>query len=95
MKNILLIAMIAFSVCGYSQTKDRRNNFSVGGGFENYNGDLGNAWFKPDEEWYGFVGLNYGRYLTKSFDVNTSLTYGDYGHCREADENQFRPDGSE
>ncbi len=83
------------SIQCFGQTADRKNNISLGGGKQSYNGDLGNAWFKADEEWYGFVAANYSRYLNKSFDFNLSVTYGDYGHCREEGESEFRADGSE
>lgn len=95
MKNIILIGLIAISICGYGQTKDRKNNISVGGGKESYNGDLGNSWFNLKEEWYGFFYLGYNRYLNKSFDIALSITYGDYGHCREEDDVPIRPDGSQ
>ncbi len=94
-KNVLIIAIIAISNSSYAQTAERKNNISIGGGSEGYKGDLGSVWFKRGEEWYGFAGINYSHYLNKSFDFTTSLTFGDYGHCREADENQYRDDGTE
>ena len=38
MKCILLIGLIAISICSNGQTNDRKNNISVGGGKESYNG---------------------------------------------------------
>ncbi len=93
-KNTLLIALIAISINSYGQTVDKKNNISIGGGKESYNGDLGNAWFKSDEEWYGFVCFQYSHYLNRSFDMSASITFGDYGHCREKDESKFRSDGT-
>ena len=56
---------------------------------------MGNAWFKLDEEWYGFGNWDYSRYLNKSFDGSATLNTGDYGHCREDDESAIRTDGTE
>jgi hypothetical protein len=98
MKNLaslFILGIVIISTNSFGQTSEKKNNFSIGGGKEAYNGDLGNAWFKPEEEWYGFVSLRYSHYLNKSFDVTASLTHGDYGHCRESDEERFRDDGTE
>ena len=89
------IVFIAVSYYSHAQSSEKKSNISIGGGTERYRGDLGNAWFKPHEEVYGFVCFNYGMYLTHSFDLNTGITFGDYGHCRDEDESQFRPDGTE
>ena len=95
MHYLLFIALITISYRSHAQSFERKSNISIGGGTERYRGDLGNAWFKPHEEVYGFVCFNYGQYLTPSFDVNTGVTFGDYGHCRDADESRYRPDGTE
>ncbi len=87
MKNYLIILCVTLTTLGtFAQTKDRKNNISVGGGRESYNGDLGNYWFKYKEEWYGFVKLSYSRYLNKSFDGMIFASVGDLGHCRESDD---------
>jgi len=94
MKNKLLITLLALSLCGFAQTADKKNNISIGGGKGSYVGDLGSGAFQPNDEWYGFLGATYSRYLSKSFDVSISITSGDYGHCRDADDPAVRPDGS-
>jgi len=71
--SIQLIGLLTISLNSLGQTSDNKNNISIGGGKESYNGDLGNAWFKLDEEWYGFVSIHYNRYFNKSFDFNASL----------------------
>jgi OOP family OmpA-OmpF porin len=86
MKNILLTALLAISICSLAQTQEKRNFISFGGGRESYNGDLGNYWFKPKEEFYGFFRLSYARYLNKSFDVLFVGSKGDLGHCKESDD---------
>jgi hypothetical protein len=95
LKSTLLFLITTISITSYAQTAEKRNNISIGGGSEGYNGDLGSVWFDMDEELYGFVGIHYNRYLTQSFDLTSSLSFGDYGHCRWAGQDQFRPDGSE
>jgi hypothetical protein len=95
MKNKLLVGLIVLSISGFGQTSEKKNNISVGLGTNAYNGDLGNPWFNPKDEWYGVGSLNYGRYLNRSFDISLALTSGDYGHCRDEDDERFRPDGSE
>jgi hypothetical protein len=90
---LLVLCFVSFDL--FAQSSDKKNYFAIGGGKESYNGDLGNSWFKPEEEWYGFISAQYGRYLNKSFDISVSMTHGDYGHCREEGESEFRPDGTE
>ena len=55
---------------------------------------MGNSWFNPGEEWYGFVSVSYGRYINKSFDLNLNASTGDFGHCRDSDDPAVRSDGS-
>jgi hypothetical protein len=86
MKNVLLIALLSITTIGLGQTEEKKNFFSAGAGRESYNGDLGNYWFKPKEEFYGFVRLSYSRYLNRSFDAFLMGSKGDLGHCREEDD---------
>lgn len=94
MKTKLLFMLLVVSATGFSQTAEKKNNISIGGGKQSYNGDLGNAWFNPEEEFYGFVSIAYSHYINKSFDATLSVSTGDYGHCREQDEPRVRPDGT-
>ncbi len=91
----IIIALILITANSFGQTSDKKNNISIGGGKESYNGDLGNSWFHLDEEWYGFVSIHYSHYLNKSFDFSASVTHGDYGKCREHDDEIYREDGTE
>ena len=95
MKIKFLTALFFLSMYGFAQTAEKRNNISIGGGKQAYNGDLGNSWFNPEEEGYGFLSASYSRYLTHSFDVTLSVTSGDYGHCRDADDAPVRTDGTQ
>ena len=67
----------------HAQSSRFKTTVSGGGGFEQYRGDLGNAFFDWDVEWYGFARLQFGRYLTRSFDVNLYGSLGEYGHCTD------------
>jgi len=95
MKKILLLILISTSISSFSQTSTHKNHFAIGGGQFSYNGDLGNSWFNIEEELYGFVGIYFSHYISRSFDLSFSMTYGDYGHCVEDDDSPFWADGSE
>lgn len=84
-----------FSLHAFSQTKERKNAITFGGGKQAYRGDLGNTWFDLEEEVYGVAIVNYNRYLNKSFDLLASFTTGDYGHCRMGDDPKYFDDGAE
>src|SRR5438105_2322624 len=83
MKYVFTLAIATFAVAVHAQTQTNKINLSAGGGFENYDGDLGSTFFKTHEEVYGFVTLRVGYYLNSSFDVLAYGTKGDFGHCRE------------
>ena len=85
MKNKLLIILMVLSFWSVAQTADKKNNISIGGGKESYNGHLGNSWFNLSEEWYGFGNISYSRYLNKSFDAMVNASIGDIGRCRDDD----------
>jgi OOP family OmpA-OmpF porin len=79
----LLFILFISSLAAKAQTVDQKNTISIGGGKECYNGHLGNSWFDPSEECYGFVSISYARYLNKSLDILASCSTGDIGRCRE------------
>lgn len=95
MKKLTIVAMLFAGLTTFAQTAEKKNNISFGVGTQAYNGDLGNPWFDAGDEWYGIASLNYNRYLNRSFDAGLLFTSGDYGHCRDKEDAQFRPDGSE
>ncbi len=94
MRYKILIALTAISICSYAQTKDNKNNISIGFGTQSYKGDLGNTWFNFHEEWYGVLRLEYSRYLFSSIDVTVSSTSGDFGHCKDAEDPALWPEGT-
>lgn len=92
-KNLLLALLLFASATAFGQSRDFKNQIAVGFGQGAYNGDLGNSWFKPREEFYGFLSLNYSRYAGKSFDAMLTVTSGDYGHCRDNMDPLYWSDG--
>jgi OmpA-OmpF porin, OOP family len=87
MKNVItLFTFLLFSLCIQAQTSNFRTNLAFGGGFENYNGDMGNTYFEPGEEVYGFFHFALNRYVNPSFDVSLSATKGDLGRCLEPED---------
>lgn len=78
---VIHLCLVLMAVSLSAQTRTAQNNISAGGGFEQYNGDLGNSFFDFEEEWYGFYSLSYSRYLNRSLDVKASATIGDIGRC--------------
>jgi hypothetical protein len=94
-KIVFIVLIITTCISTNGQNANKKNNISIGGGSQGYKGDLGSVWFDLEEELYGFAAVYYNRYLNKSFDLTTSLTYGEFGHCREPDESAYRDDGTE
>lgn len=77
------LTFFVLTIFAFGQNQNRRFNISGGGGFENYQGDLGKTFFVMHEEMYGFFRLSCDYYLNKSFDLSVTSTIGDFGHCRD------------
>jgi OmpA-OmpF porin, OOP family len=87
MKNaITILTFLLITLNSHAQTRTLRTNLSFGGGFENFNGDMGNTYFEPGEEVYGFFHFALNRYINPSFDVSLSATKGDLGRCLEPED---------
>lgn len=82
----LLALLLAANTLLTAQNPTNKTQISFGGGFENFNGDMGNTYFTPGEEVYGFFYLDMYRYLNASFDAGFSASKGEIGRCLEADE---------
>ena len=81
---IALIAILSiFTLTVSAQTEDAKWNFGVHGGWNNYNGDLGNGFFNFDQVSYGFGGVSFARYLTPHIDVVLNGTSGHTGHSED------------
>jgi OmpA-OmpF porin, OOP family len=81
MKKILLVCIcLAFTATTFSQTADRRLNVGLHGGATQYNGDLGNTFYKTRQVFYAFGGISLSYYLGKVVDVNLLATKGEVGY---------------
>lgn len=81
MKKILLVIMgLAFVLSINAQTADKRWNIGLHIGANQYNGDLGNDFYKFPQAFYGFGGLSLTRFLGNRLDVSLLLTKGEIGH---------------
>jgi outer membrane protein OmpA-like peptidoglycan-associated protein len=77
MKKLLFICTcLAFTSLTYSQTEDKKWNFGLHAGSTQYNGDLGNDFYKTNMLQYGFGGLSISRYLSSHLDASLLVTKG-------------------
>jgi OOP family OmpA-OmpF porin len=81
-KIILLCVYIAFTHITSAQTIDKKWSLGLHVGASQYNGDLGNDFYKSDMAFYGFGGLSLSRYLTSHLDINLTATKGKIGFNR-------------
>jgi OOP family OmpA-OmpF porin len=81
MKKILLACIcLAFAATTFSQTADSKWNVGLHGGATQYNGDLGDGFYKTRQVFYGFGGLSVSRYLTRTLDASLLFTKGEVGY---------------
>ncbi len=78
-KIILAIGVMATLTVG-AQTKDKKIGLTLGGGINQYNGDLGNGFFNFAKEKNCFAGIGINYYLSNNFDLGLLGTYGNYGY---------------
>jgi outer membrane protein OmpA-like peptidoglycan-associated protein len=81
-KLVFLFAFFAFIINNNAQTEDKKWNIGLHGGAVQYNGDLGNDFYKTDMAFYGFGGLSVSRYIAKHFDLNLMVSKGVTGFNR-------------
>ncbi len=62
-----------------AQTQDRPWSIGLYAGRAEYNGELGNRFFRFDQSAYMFGALSISRYLTPRFDLALMGSYGEYG----------------
>ena len=81
MKKILLLSFtLILALCSSGQTADKKWNIGLHGGSMQYNGDLGNDFYRTNQAFYGFGGLSFSHYVGTHFDINLLLTKGEIGH---------------
>ena len=88
-KYFLLIAGILCLNIVSAQTADKKWNIGIHGGSMQYNGDLGNDFYKTNQPFYGFGGLSFSRYIGTHFDINLLVTKGEIGHSENGTEGSF------
>jgi OOP family OmpA-OmpF porin len=81
-KLLFLCTCLAFTFITNAQTEDRKWNIGISGGATQYNGDLGNDFYKTDMTFYGVGGLSVSRYLGKYFDLNLAANKGTVAYNR-------------
>lgn len=93
MKKLLLLLCISstYTFSASAQTQDKKWNIGLHGGATQYNGDLGNDFYKTKMPFYAFGGLSVSRYIGTHFDISLLATKGTVGHTRDSGyfKNQF------
>ncbi len=79
----LLFVGITATVKVQAQTIDKRWSIGFHGGAGQYNGDLGNDFYKTDMALYGFGGISFSRYLGQRIDFNIFITKGEIGFMND------------
>lgn len=79
-KVLLLCTCLAITLVSKAQTEDKKWNIGLHGGVTQYQGDLGNNFYKTDKAFYGFGGLSVSRYLGRHFDLNFLASKGTIGY---------------
>ncbi len=86
-KKIRNVAMIFISfgliLHASAQTQDKKWNIGLHGGATQYNGDLGNDFYKTNMPFYAFGGLSISRYLASHIDVGLMVNKGTIGYSRD------------
>jgi len=78
-KLLFLCSCLALAFVTQAQTEDHKWNIGFHAGVTQYQGDLGNNFYKTDKAFYGFGGLSFSRYLGRYFDASLLLTKGTIG----------------
>lgn len=83
-KQFLISAVLALTtLCTVAQNKNKKIGIEGGAYVQQYNGNLGNSFFKFNTNTF-FCGFsaNSGLYLNKSFDLNVGISIGHFGYCQ-------------
>ncbi len=84
-KYLFFLLLIAISINCSAQTSQKKIDFYGGFGFQQYNGDLGNGFYKFNSTEYGVGSLTLDYSLNKFFDIKFFTTFGDLGYCQVND----------
>lgn len=75
-----LIIAILFAINVNAQTPEKKWGLGLYGGLQKYSGDLGNGFFKFNQDNNAFGGLSISRYIFDHFDVELYLSAGRVGY---------------
>ena len=81
MKNylLLLVALATFSFAN-AQNADRQWSIGIEGGGQQYQGDYGNGFYRPEHGLYGFGGFSVYKYLSAHLDLGVQFSTGTIGY---------------
>lgn len=82
-KKLLIIVLLAVSGLVKAQTADKKWNIGLHGGLTQYNGDLGQGFYKTNQAAYGFAGVSISTYLARNFDISLFAAKAEVGHIEE------------
>lgn len=81
MKRLLFfVSFVLVSSIASAQTQDQPASIGLWGGSTQYNGDLGQGFYASDQAFYAHVGLGFGYYITRHWDITANATYGSLGY---------------
>ncbi len=81
MKKLLWLTIcFALSFSLSAQTIDKTWNIGLHGGLSQYKGDMGNNFYKFNQELSGMGGISISRFITNHFDLNLFVTKGIVGY---------------
>ena len=85
-KAFLSIGIVLLALSAGAQSKEHKLGISLGGGPQDYYGDLGNGFgISSYDVWRGAVVLHADYYISRSFDAKAFGTFGDLGFCQSFD----------
>ncbi len=82
MKKLLFLLCIAFALNANAQTADKKWNIGIHAGVSQYNGDLGNDFYKTDVHAYGVGAISISGYLSQHFSLDFITQKGRIGYDR-------------
>jgi hypothetical protein len=88
MKKLLLtgFATVLSILAAAQPTEEKKWSLGIHGGFDQYNGDLGQGWYSTRQAAYGFGGVSVARQLTRRLDAVFFGTRGELGHMEPREE---------
>jgi hypothetical protein len=83
-KYLLISALLIITAGANAQTVNHKLGITSGYFIQQYNGNLGNSFFKFNTVCFDGGAVSFGYYLNKTFDFNLSTSVGDFGYSQTA-----------